>query len=185
MKQIEQLVERYWDKIVEYRRWLHAHPELSNKEEQSAAYIAEKLREMGLTPTERVGGYGVTAVIEGARPGKCVGIRADFDALPMQEETGLPFASQNPGICHACGHDSHPAMLLGIAHILCDMRDRIAGSVKLIFQPAEENSADCGAKKMIADGVLENPHVDAVLAQHINPLHPTGDIMLQEGVASR
>ena len=182
MKQIEKLTEQYWNKILEYRRWLHVHPELSGQEKETGAYVAQKLREMGLTPTEHVGGYGVTAVIEGALPGKCVGIRADFDALAVTEQTGLPYASENPGVCHACGHDTHAAMLLGVAHILMDMRDQIKGSVKLIFQPSEENSATSGAKAMIADGVLENPKVDAVLAQHINPLFPFGKVMMADGV---
>jgi len=181
MKQIETLVNSYWDAVQEHWHWLHAHPELSGQEEQTAAYIADALRKMGLTPTERVGGYGVTALIEGAKPGKCVGLRADFDALPLSECTGLPFASQNPGAMHACGHDAHTAMLLGAARILCDLRDQFSGTVKLIFQPSEENSADSGAKKMIADGVLQDPKVDAIIGQHVEPVHSSGQIALKKG----
>lgn len=181
MRQIDALVNTYWNSVLEYWHWLHAHPELSGQEEKTAAYIADALRRMGLTPTERVGGYGVTAVIEGKKPGKCVGLRADFDALPLTECTGLPFASQNPGAMHACGHDSHTSMLLGAAHILNDMRGQFSGKVKLIFQPSEENSADSGAKKMIADGVLQDPKVDAIIAQHVDPVRTTGQIALKKG----
>lgn len=136
---------------------------------------------MGLDPIENVGGYGVVAIIEGRKGGKCVGLRADFDALSIQEETGLPFASKNPGISHACGHDVHTAMLLGVAEVLIGMKEEFAGTVKLIFQPSEENSANGGARKMIADGVLENPRVDAIFAQHVTPKYPTGSIALNEG----
>ena len=155
--------------VAEHRRWLHAHPELSGQEKETAAYIAAALRKLGLEPTENVGGHGVVAVIEGRKGDKCVGLRADFDALPIQEETGLSCASQNPGISHACGHDVHTAMLLGAAEVLVGMQEEFAGKIKLIFQPSEENAADSGAKRMIADGVLENPSVDAIFAQHVSP----------------
>ena len=176
---VEKMIETYWDKIVEYRRWLHSHPELSEQEKYTAAYVAEVLRSMGLTPAENVGGYGVTAVIEGEKTGKCVGLRADFDALPVTECTGLPFVSQNPGVMHACGHDVHTAMLLGTAHVLCDLRHQLCGTVKLIFQPAEETVG--GADKMIAEGVLQNPAVDAVIGPHLEAELPTGTIAFCEG----
>lgn len=164
-----------------HRRWLHAHPELSGQEKETAAYIAAALRKIGLEPKENVGGYGVTAVIEGRKGGKCVALRADFDALPVKENTGLPFASENPGVSHACGHDVHTAMLLGVAEVLHAMKEEFTGCVKLIFQPSEENATDSGAKKMIADGVLENPHVDAIFGQHVNPHYATGTVALKEG----
>ena len=167
--------------VTAHRRWLHAHPELSGQEQETAANIAAALRKIGLAPQENVGGYGVVAVIEGRKGSKCVGLRADFDALSVQEETGLPFSSKNDGISHACGHDVHTAMLLGAAQVLYEMRDQFTGSVKLIFQPSEENAADSGAKKMIADGVLKNPPVDMVLAQHVSPHYPTGAIALRNG----
>ena len=170
--------------VVEHRRWLHAHPELSGQEKETAAYIASALRELGLEPIENVGGYGVVAVIEGRKGDKCVGLRADFDALSIQEETGLPFASENPGVSHACGHDMHTAMLLGAARVLVGMKEEIAGTVKLIFQPSEENAADSGAKRMIADGVLEKPRVDAIFAQHVSPSFPTGAIAFNPGAMS-
>ena len=169
---------------IAYRRWLHAHPELSGQEKNTAAYIAESLRKIGLDPVENVGGYGVVAVIEGRKGNKCVALRADFDALSIQEETGLPFASENHGVSHACGHDVHTAMLLGAAEVLSGMKEEFAGTIKLIFQPSEENAADSGARKMIADGVLENPRVDAIFAQHVSPSYPTGSIALNEGAMS-
>ena len=169
---------------ISHRRWLHAHPELSGQEKQTAAYIANALRKLGLEPTENVGGYGVVAVIEGRKGDKCVGLRADFDALSIQEETCLPFASENPGVSHACGHDVHAAMLLAAAEVLVGMKEEFSGKIKLIFQPSEENAAASGARKMIADGVLENPPVDAVFAQHVSPNYPTGSIALNPGAMS-
>ena len=178
------MINQVYDTAVAHRRWLHAHPEVSGQEKNTAAYIADALRKIGLTPTENVGGYGVTALIHGCRPGKCIGLRADFDALNQQEQTDLPFASENPGVFHGCGHDMHTAMLLGVAEVLYSLRDEMVGSVKLIFQPSEENVADSGAKKMIADGVLENPKVDVMLAQHMSPHYPTGTIALRSGPMS-
>jgi len=172
------------ERVAEHRRWLHAHPELSGQEKETAAYIAAALRKMGLQPRENVGGYGVVALIEGRKGGKCVALRADFDALSIQEETDLPFTSENPGISHACGHDVHTAMLLGAAEVLLGMKEEFAGTIKLIFQPSEENAADSGAKRMIAAGVLEDPPVDAIFAQHVSPNYPTGSIALNEGAMS-
>lgn len=172
------------DSVIAHRRWLHAHPELSGQEKETAAYIAKTLQKLGLEPIENVGGYGVVAVIEGRKGGKCIGLRADFDALSVPEETGLPFASKNPGISHACGHDVHTAMLLGIAEVLVGMKEEFAGKIKLIFQPSEENATASGAKKMIADGVLKDPPVDAIFAQHVSPNYPTGTIAVNPGAMS-
>lgn len=179
MKELNLLIEQNWEQILTDRRWFHAHPELSGQEEKTAAYIAESLREMGLEPREHVGGYGVVALIEGAKPGKCVGLRADFDALPVTECTGLPYASETPGVMHACGHDMHTAMLLGAARVLCKLRDRFSGSVKLVFQPAEEKGG--GARRMIEDGVLQDPPVDAMFGQHLEAMTPTGSITFRSG----
>ena len=184
MEHIKELIAKYENTVLEHYHWLHAHPELSGEEKESAAYIAAQLRKMGLEPIENVGGYGVTAVIEGKGEGKCVGLRADFDALPMQEATGLPFASLNPGVSHSCGHDTHAAMLLGTAQVLLDLRHTFNGRVKLLFQPSEENAAASGAKRMIADGALENPRVDAVIGQHIAPWTDTGYISTRESASS-
>lgn len=181
---LDNRIDAVWDAVIGHRRWLHQNPELSGQEKFTAAYIADCLRKMGLSPKENVGGYGVTAVIAGKPGGKCIGLRADFDALSLQEDTGLPFASQNPGVCHACGHDMHTAMLLGAAQILYGLKETFTGTIKLIFQPSEENVSDSGAKKMIAAGVMEEPHVDVMLAQHVGPQYPTGTVALRQGAMS-
>ncbi len=182
--ELTERIEQIYEAVVAHRRWLHTHPEPSGQEKNTAAYIAEALRKIGLDPIENVGGYGVVALIQGDKPGKCVGLRADFDALNQQEATGLPFASQNPGVFHGCGHDMHTAMLLGAAQILYDLRHTLNGSVKLIFQPSEENVADSGAKRMIGGGVLEKPKVDMMFAQHMSPHYPTGTVALRSGAMS-
>ena len=184
MEQAETLLKEYEQTMLEHWHWIHAHPELSGQEEQTAAYVAKCLREMGLEPWEHVGGHGVVALIEGGKPGRCLALRADMDALPITEETGLPFASQNPGVMHACGHDAHTAMLLGAAWVLNEMKSELCGSVKLIFQPSEETSNDSGARRMIEDGVLENPKVDAIIGQHVNPRRATGTVTTLEGAVS-
>jgi amidohydrolase len=150
--------------IVRHRRHIHNFPEIGLETPRTAEYIAGELRQMGIEVTTGVGGHGAVGLIRGTSAGKCIGLRADMDALPIQEETGLPFASSRPGMMHACGHDSHVAMLLGAAKILSRHRDRLRGSVKLVFQPGEEGPG--GAKAMIDDGVLENPRVDAIVALH-------------------
>ena len=178
---IRETIQKHQEAILADRRYLHAHPELSGQEVNTAAYIAEKLREMGLEPQTGVGGHGVVALIRGRGPGKCVGLRADIDALPIRETTGLPYASQNPGVMHACGHDTHTAALLGAARALCDLRDQFDGCVKLVFQPSEENVLSSGAARMIADGVLENPKVDAMFGQHIWPDFESGTVAIRNG----
>ena len=183
-EKLDALVQKYTEAVQAHFRWLHTHPELSGQEKETAAYIASVLRDMGLQPMEGIGGYGVVALIHGKAPGRCVALRADMDALPITEATDLPYKSQNPGVMHACGHDAHVAMLLGVAMVLNELKDTFTGCVKLIFQPSEENSADSGAKRMIADGVLENPHVDAIMGQHIDALAETGTIATRPGVAS-
>ncbi|MBR2934839.1 MAG: amidohydrolase [Oscillospiraceae bacterium] len=184
MDRIEALLKEYEPTMLEHWKWLHAHPELSGQEAGTAAYVAARLREMGLEPREQVGGHGVVALIEGAKPGRCLALRADMDALPIQEKSGLPFASQNPGVMHACGHDAHTAMLLGAAWVLNEMKNELCGSVKLIFQPSEETSDNSGAKRMIEDGVLEQPKVDAIIGQHVNPKRATGVVTTLEGAVS-
>ena len=181
MSEVKQLIDKYWEQVRAHRIWFHQHPEPSHREHETAAYVAKVLREIGLTPQEHVGGCGVVAVIEGKGPGKCVGLRADFDALEITECTGAPFASQNPGVMHACGHDTHAAMLLGAAYVLNELRGEFNGRIKLIFQPAEEDAADSGSRAMIADGVLENPHVDVMYGQHVWPSLPTGTVGIRNG----
>lgn len=184
MVQATTLLKQYEQTMLNHWKWLHAHPELSGQEKETASYVAARLREMGLEPREHVGGHGVVALINGAKPGKCLALRADMDALPITEATGVSFASTNPGVMHACGHDSHTAMLLGAAYVINQMRDELYGSVKLIFQPSEETADDSGAKRMIADGVLENPHVDAIIGQHVSPNHTTETFTILNGTVS-
>lgn len=181
MDEVSVLIEKYKGKLREDRIWLHRHPECSGEEKETAAYVARSLREMGLEPTEHVGGYGVTALIRGTGEGRCVALRADMDALQITEQTGVSFASENEGVMHACGHDAHTAMLLCAARVLCDLRRRFPGTVKLIFQPSEENSAGSGARRMIEEGVLEDPAVDMIIGQHVWPSAPLGKIALRDG----
>lgn len=181
MANVKELVKKHLDEINADREWLHQHPELSHEEKETSAYIAKKLREIGIEPKENVGPYGITAVINGKNPGKCVALRADFDALPVKESTGLPFSSVNEGVAHSCGHDVHTATLLGAARVLLEMKDEFDGCVKLIFQPSEEDAGDPGSPKMIAAGCLENPKVDAIFGQHCWPLLPVGKIGIRNG----
>ena len=158
------------DDIVANRRWLHEHPEIGFDLPQTTAYVADRLREIGLEPKEIVPG-GLVATIGDPSRGRCFMLRADMDALPLREETGLPFASQND-FMHACGHDAHTAMLLGAARILKAHEAELDGCVKLMFQPDEEGTAPdeiCGNEAMINAGVLEDPHVDAAAAIHLMP----------------
>ncbi len=151
--------------LVNIRRHLHENPELGFEEVATAQYIADYLAGLGLEVTSQVAKTGVVALLRGARPGKTVAIRADMDALPIQELNEVPYKSKNPGKMHACGHDAHVAAAIGAARILWELRDQINGNVKFIFQPAEE--APGGAEPMIAAGVLENPTVDAIIGGHV------------------
>ena len=163
---IRALAEKYEGYIIEQRRWFHAHPELSWEEFGTTDHIQEELEKMGLEVHRFEGRPGCTAMIYGGKavPGaKTVALRADIDALPVEEKTGLPFASENPGVMHACGHDNHMAMLLGAAKILCEVKDELEGNVKLLFQAAEETCF--GAEYYVQQGVLDG--VDAIYGQHI------------------
>lgn len=169
------------DKVIAWRRDIHKNPELSQHEERTSGLAAGVLESLGLEVTRNVGGFGVVGLLRGKHPGKTVGLRADMDALPLTEATGLDFASRTPGVMHACGHDTHTAMLLGTACVLSSMREKLTGSVKFIFQPAEEYNPVGGAPGMIRDGVLENPHVDALFALHVWPAYQTGKIAIRSG----
>lgn len=162
---------------VAHRRWLHARPELSFQEKETMAYVSARLTHLGIPHRSGVGGYGVRAVIEG-RPGRTIALRADMDALPIQEETGLEFASTRPGVMHACGHDFHTATLLAVAEALWRTRADLPGQVVLIFQPAEETPPG-GAQAMIRDGVLDG--VDAVFGMHVDPFTPAGQLKFKAG----
>ncbi len=143
------------DQLTAWRRDLHQHPELGFHEQRTAAIVAQTLRELGLEVQTGVADTGVVAVVEGARPGRTALLRWDMDALPIQEATGAAYASTSSGVMHACGHDGHVAIGLGVARLLCSRREELRGRVKLVFQPAEEGLG--GAERMIAAGVLEEP----------------------------
>ena len=170
----KEIVEKIYPEMAAIREDLHRHPELSYKEFRTSALIIEKLKEYGCDSVETVFNTGVVATIQGGKgPGKCIGIRADIDALPVAEETGVPFASETEGGMHACGHDIHITNLLTVARILCDSRELFPGIVKLIFHPAEEaanpDNPHAGAWNMVRCSCLENPHVDAMIGLHNNP----------------
>ncbi|TCP31242.1 amidohydrolase/hippurate hydrolase [Scopulibacillus darangshiensis] len=166
-------------KVMAFRRHLHRHPELSFSEYKTSEYVAEILEDAGIEVERHVAGTGVVGLIKGHAPGKTIALRADMDALPIEEQTGLDFASANSGVMHACGHDFHMAILLGAALFLNENKEKIHGAVKLIFQPGEEKLT--GAKKMIEAGVLENPAVDAIIALHCWPELPAGMIGVRKG----
>jgi amidohydrolase len=164
------------------RRHLHAHPELSYQEFNTARLVAEKLTSFGLKPQEGVAKTGVVALIEGKNPTKkVIALRADLDALPIHEANNVIYKSQNPGVMHACGHDVHTSSLLGTAKILNSLKSQFEGSVKLIFQPGEERNPG-GASYMIREGALENPTPISIIGQHVMPLLPVGKIGFREGM---
>ncbi len=172
------LTEAAWElgpQIVADRRYLHQHPELGFQEENTARFVADKLRSFGIETQTGVAKTGVVGLLHGTQPGKTVLLRADMDALPIEELNDVPYKSQVSGVMHACGHDSHTAMLLGVARLLSERKEEIKGTVKFIFQPSEEIPPG-GAKPMIEAGVLENPHVDAAFGVHIGQDLPVGTI---------
>ena len=165
--------------VIGARRDLHRIPETGFNEEKTSAYVAERLGRLGLEVRTGVARYGVVGLLRTGRPGPTLMIRADMDALPMAEETGLAFASTHPGCMHACGHDAHMAMALGAAAVLTGLRERLKGDVKFVFQPAEEGPG--GAQPMIAAGVMENPAVDYVIGCHLWAERPEGCIGVRPG----
>lgn len=166
--------------LTEIRQYLHAHPELSFAEAETARFVADKLQSYGFEVTRNVGGHGVVACLTVGSGKKSIGIRADMDALPILEETGLSYASQVPGTMHACGHDGHTTVLLGAADYLARTRN-FNGTVTLIFQPTEEAGKPSGAQKMIADGLFERFPIDAIFGLHNHPGAPEGTLLLRSG----
>jgi amidohydrolase len=179
---IKSLAQAYKQEVIDLRRHLHSHPELSFKEFQTAAFVAEKLKAIGITEIESKATTGWSALIKGKNPEKkVVALRADMDALPIIEANEVPYKSQNPGVMHACGHDAHTASLLGAAKILHEVRDQFEGTIKLIFQPGEEIIPG-GASLMIKDKVLENPRPNFILGQHVMPMIPAGKVGFRSGL---
>src|SRR6478735_444718 len=165
--------------VIADRRHFHEHPELGFQEFETAKIVAERLRSYGFDEVQtEVAVTGVVGILKGTKPGKVVALRADMDALPIDEENEVGYKSQTAGVMHACGHDAHTAMLLGVARILSTRRDEIAGTIKFLFQPAEEGLG--GAKGMIAAGVLENPHVDAIFGLHVSQGMPAGYLVARD-----
>lgn len=169
--------KNYEQEVIDLRRHFHSHPELGFKEFKTSAFIKKYLEDLGLKPFS-MAGTGVVAILEGKYPGKTLLLRADMDALPIQEENDVPYVSQNPGVSHACGHDGHMAMLLVAARILTENRERMHGRVKLVFQPNEEV---VGARYMVEEGVLKNPDVDASFGVHLWTPLKSGTIGLKSG----
>lgn len=165
------------DRLVETRHYIHRWPELSDHEEKTSEFVAGRLRALGLDVRTEVGGHGVIADLPGAAPGKRIAIRADMDALPIQEENDLPYRSQNPGVMHACGHDGHTTTLLGTAEVLTSIREQLSGNIRFLFQPAEETVG--GAKRMCDEGAMEA--VDAVVGLHGWPQVGIGQIGIRPG----
>lgn len=181
-EKIKSLAQAYKQEVIDLRRHLHAHPELSFKEYETAAFVAEKLKEIGITEIESKATTGWSALIRGKNPEKkVVALRADMDALPIIEANEVPYKSQNSGVMHACGHDAHTASLLGAAKILNEVRDEFEGTIKLIFQPGEEIIPG-GASLMIKDKVLENPRPNVILGQHVMPMIPAGKVGFRSGL---
>jgi len=178
---IRQLAKNHAGEFIDIRHHLHAHPELSYEEYQTAAFVQQKLSEWGISH-ETKAKTGVVGLIKGKNPGKKVtALRADMDALPIMEENNVDYKSKNPGVMHACGHDVHTTCLLGAARILNELKDEWEGTVKLIFQPGEEKNPG-GASLMIADGVLEDPKPDKIFALHVHPGLETGRLSFRNGM---
>jgi amidohydrolase len=187
LARLNQQAKEIEPRMIEWRRYFHEHPELSNREVKTGARIAEHLKSLGMEVTYPVAKTGVVALLKGGKPGRVVALRADIDALPVMERNSLPFASKEKaifnnvetGVMHACGHDGHISILMAVAEILAKNKADLKGSVKFIFQPAEEGvsgEGTAGAELMIKEGVLENPKVDAIFGLHLQSLLPTGQV---------
>ena len=182
LERIKSLSQAYSDQVVEYRRYLHANPELSYQEFNTVKYVDEKLRSFGINKIESLATTGLVAEVKGKIPDKkTIALRADMDALPIVEANNVPYKSKNEGVMHACGHDVHTSSLLGTAKILNDVRDQFEGTVRFLFQPGEEKNPG-GASYMIKDGALENPRPAGIIGQHVFPLLPAGKIGFREGM---
>src|SRR5258708_11097665 len=189
---LDRLADQLEPKVIEWRHDIHEHPELGNREFRTSGMVAAQLKALGLEVRTGVAHTGIVAVVKGGKPGPVVALRADMDALPVTEEVDLPFASKvkttwagkETGVMHACGHDTHVAILMGVAEALSKVRERLPGTVKFLFQPAEESpppGEDGGAAMMVKEGAMENPHPDAVFGLHITSIIETNTIANRPG----
>jgi len=183
--ELQRLARQHHERVVEWRRAIHAWPELAYQEHRTAALAAEVLRELGADVRTGIAETGVVGIVRGRGPGRTIAVRADMDALRVPEETGLPYASKNAGVSHACGHDSHVAMALGAASVLAGLRSHFDGQVMFLMEPNEEtldSQQEAGAYRFVREGVLDDPKVDLVLGQHVYPEYPAGQVALRSGV---
>lgn len=181
-EEIKSAVHEMNDEMINIRRFLHANPELSFQEENTANYLSKLLNKWGIKHKTNIGGYGIVGVLEGKNPNKkVIALRADMDALPIEEANSIEYKSLNKGVMHACGHDVHMTCLLGSLKYLNENKDKFEGSVKFIFQPAEETLPG-GAQKMIEEGVLENPKPELIIAQHVFPEMEAGKLGFKSGI---
>jgi amidohydrolase len=191
-QRIDTASKKVESKVIDCRRDIHQHPELGNRETRTSKIIADRLRELGIEVKTPVAHTGVIGILRGGKPGRVVALRADMDALPVVEQVDLPFKStvrttfngHDVGVMHACGHDAHVAILLGVAEVLAGIREEIPGTVKFLFQPAEEGAPEGeegGAKLMVKEGALDNPKVDAVFGLHVTSRYPVGELAYRPG----
>jgi len=191
-REIDAATARLMPKIIEWRRHIHQNPELGNREIKTAKYIEDHLRKLGMEVRTGIAKTGVVGILKGAQPGPVIGLRADMDGLPVTERNDLPFRSrataeyngQTVGVMHACGHDTHVAMLMGAAEVIAGMKDKLKGTVVFIFQPAEEGppaGEEGGAALMVKDGVMNNPKIEAIFGIHINSRTESGTIKYKAG----
>ena len=191
-QRIDEAAKRVEPSVVECRRDIHQHPELGNREVRTSKLVADKLRQLGIEVRTPIAHTGVVGILRGGKPGRVVGLRADMDALPVTEQVDLPFKStvrssyngQEVGVMHACGHDAHVAILLGVAEVLSSIRSELPGTVVFLFQPAEEGAPlgeEGGAALMVKEGALDNPRVDAVFGLHVTSRYPVGEIAYRAG----
>lgn len=191
-KEIDAATAKIMAKVVDWRRQVHQYPELGNREAKTAKFVEDHLRKLGFEVRTGIAKTGVVGILKGAQPGPVIGLRADMDGLPVTERNSLPFASketteyngQKVGVMHACGHDTHVAMLMGAAEVLAGMKDKIKGTVVFIFQPAEEGppaGEEGGASLMVKEGVMNNPKIDAIFGIHINSQTEIGKIKYKSG----
>lgn len=181
---LKEKTKEYFPEAVKIRRYLHQIPELCFKEHKTSAYIAEYLKKCGLEVRAGIAGTGIKAILRGAKEQPVVGIRSDMDALPILEKTGLEFKSRHQGVMHACGHDAHMTNVLVAAKLLSEIKEKIPGTIVFIFQPCEEGAPDggaSGAERLIQEGILDNPKINAMVGLHVMPGYPAGTAALREG----